>query len=117
MKSALRYAVLFVTFRGYVGKPVAITEFGCCTYAGASAVGGTGWLILDQVSPTPQVTGVHQRDEAEQVGYFHELMEVFDAEDVDSAFWFGFAGFALPHGNCAAPDVDMASYGAVTVSD
>jgi len=49
MKSALRYAVLFVTFRGYVrfGKPVAITEFGCCTYAGALAAGGAGWLILD----------------------------------------------------------------------
>jgi hypothetical protein len=105
--------------RGYVrlGKPVAITEVGCCTYAGASAAGGTGWLILDQVSSTPQLTGVHQRDEAEQVRYFHELMEVFDAEGVDSAFWFGFAGFALPHRNGAAQDVDMASYGAVAVSD
>jgi hypothetical protein len=99
------------------GKPLAITEFGCCTYAGAGAAGGTGWLILDQASPTPRLTGVHQRDEAEQVRYFRELMEVFDAESVDSAFWFSFAGFALPHRDDPARDVDMASYGAVAVSD
>jgi hypothetical protein len=86
--------------RGYTrfGKPVAITEFGCCTYAGAAAAGGTGWMILDLVSSRPQLTGVHHRDEVEQVRYFHELMEVFDAEGVDSAFWFSFAGFALPTG-------------------
>ena len=102
---------------GRFGKPVAITEFGCCTYTGAAAAGGTGWLILDQASLTPQLTGVHQRDEAEQVAYFHELLEVFDEEGVDSAFWFSFASFALPHREDPARDVDMASYGVVAVSD
>jgi hypothetical protein len=102
---------------GRFGKPVAITEFGCCTYAGAGAAGGTGWLILDQASSTPQLTGEHQRDEGEQVPYFRELMEVFDAEGVDSAFWFSFASFALPHRDDPARDVDLASYGVVAVSD
>ena len=32
------------------GKPVVITEFGCCTYRGAADRGGLGWAI---VSPTP----------------------------------------------------------------
>jgi hypothetical protein len=99
------------------GKPVAITEFGCCTYAGAGAAGGTGWLILDQASSVPKLTGEHRRDEGEQVRCFRESMEAFDAAGVDSAFWFSFAGFALPHRDDPARDVDLASYGAVAVSD
>ena len=29
------------------GRPVVITEFGCCTYRGAADAGGTGWAIVD----------------------------------------------------------------------
>jgi hypothetical protein len=29
------------------GKPVVVTEFGCCTYRGAGARGGTGWMVGD----------------------------------------------------------------------
>src|SRR5207249_3725157 len=29
------------------GRPVAITEFGCCTYRGAADAGGRGFAILD----------------------------------------------------------------------
>jgi hypothetical protein len=32
------------------GKPVAVTEFGCCTYRGAADRGGTGWMITDETS-------------------------------------------------------------------
>ncbi len=106
--------------RGYAryGKPVAITEFGCCTYAGASAAGGTGWLILDpKAEDEPRLDGPYERDESEQARYFRELMDVYDAEGVDAAFWFSFAGFALPHRDDPARDVDMASYGVVAVSD
>jgi hypothetical protein len=41
-------------YRAYVralhthGKPVAVTEFGCCAYRGAAADGGRGWLIVDR---------------------------------------------------------------------
>ena len=30
------------------GKPLAVTEFGCCGYAGAADRGGLGWAIIDQ---------------------------------------------------------------------
>ena len=29
------------------GKPLAVTEFGCCAYAGAGDRGGMGWAIID----------------------------------------------------------------------
>ncbi len=106
--------------RGYrrFGRPVAITEFGCCTFAGASERGGSGWLILDRDVDPPALDGDYERDEGEQVRYFNELMDIYDAEEVDSAFWFSFAGFALPRrrGDLKL-DLDMASYGAVAVSD
>lgn len=103
---------------GRFGKPVAITEFGCCTFAGASAYGGTGWQILDpKAEDEPRLDGPRERDEGEQVRYFRDLMEVFHTENVDAAFWFSFAGFALPRRDDPARDVDMAAYGVVAVSD
>jgi hypothetical protein len=33
------------------GRPVAITEFGCCTYRGAADAGGRGFAILDISAP------------------------------------------------------------------
>ncbi len=45
-------------------------------------------------------------------------MDIYDAEGVDAAFWFSFAGFALPRRRGDPRlDIDMASYGAVAVSD
>jgi hypothetical protein len=41
------------TFRSEVrkqlqhGKPLAVTEFGCCGYAGAGDRGGMGWAVID----------------------------------------------------------------------
>jgi hypothetical protein len=32
------------------GRPVAVTEFGCCTYRGAAGRGGMGWMIVDEKS-------------------------------------------------------------------
>jgi hypothetical protein len=96
------------------GKPVAVTEFGCCTYRGAAERGGTGWMILDRNADPPMLDGEYERDEDEQVRYLHELLEAFEAEGLDSAFWFSFAAFELPHGT-ADPrhDLDLASYGLV----
>lgn len=96
------------------GKPVAVTEFGCCTYRGAADRGGTGWMILDRQRTPATLDGDYQRDEQEQVRYLHGLLEVFEAEKIDSAFWFSFAGFELPH-RPGAPhrDLDLASYGLV----
>ncbi|WP_433466555.1 hypothetical protein [Spirillospora sp. CA-128828] len=95
------------------GKPVAVTEFGCCTYSGAADRGGTGWMIVDRDTEPPGLDGTYERDEREQVRYFRELLDVFESEGVDSAFWFTFAGFGLPHDPDPAHDLDLASYGVV----
>ncbi|MEV5711060.1 hypothetical protein [Actinoallomurus sp. NPDC052274] len=96
------------------GKPVAVTEFGCCTYRGAAARGGIGWTIADREAD--RLDGVYVRDEAEQATYMRELLEIFEREGVDSAFWFTFAGYSLPH-RAGDPihDLDLASYGVVKV--
>jgi hypothetical protein len=100
------------------GKPVAITEFGCCTYRGASDRGGTGWMILQETSDSVTLDGFYQRDEDEQVKYLQELLEVFAAEGIDSAFWFSFAGFELQHrAGDPGNDLDLASYGLVATLD
>ena len=44
-----------------------------------------------------RIKGDHVRDESEQVTYLRELLEIFEQEGVDSAFWFTFAGYGLPH--------------------
>jgi hypothetical protein len=98
------------------GKPVAITEFGCCAYAGAGAKGGMGWMAADyDDGGTPRLTGDYQRDESEQVTYLRELHQIFTEEGADLAFWFTFAGYHHPTSSDPRLDVDMASYGLVSV--
>jgi len=97
------------------GKPVAVTEFGCSTFRGAADDGGLGWAIVDEQADPPRLTGRYVRDEAEQVGYLHDLLGVFEQEGVDSAFWFTFADYNLPHDPNPSRDLDMASYGVVKV--
>ena len=44
------------------GKPVVITEFGCCTFRGAEDLGGTGFLVVDwSVSPPELREGTRPR--------------------------------------------------------
>jgi hypothetical protein len=98
------------------GKPLVVTEFGCCAYRGAAARGGMGWSIARyDDGGVPRLTGDYQRDETEQVTYLRELHEIFEAEGVDLAFWFTFAGYHHPTSADPRLDVDMASYGLVTV--
>jgi hypothetical protein len=96
------------------GKPLAVTEFGCCPYAGAAGRGGMGWAIIEAAADgPPQLDGDYVRDEGEQVRYFRELQAIFEEEGVDLAFWFTFAGYNLPHHADPRRDLDMASYGVV----
>jgi hypothetical protein len=83
------------------GKPVAVTEFGTCAYQGAGLRGGMAWTVPDGAV----------REEGEQVRYFAELLDVFEEEGVDSAFWFTFAGYGRPG------DLDLGSYGVVKMLD
>ena len=99
------------------GKPVAITEFGCTTYRGAADKGGRGDMIVewgDDGRPLG-LKGDYIRDEDEQARYLRELLEIFNAEGVDSAFVNTFARYDLPHRSAPREDLDMASYGVVKV--
>lgn len=89
--------------RGHLahGKPVAVTEFGTCAYQGAANLGGMAW------QPPPDAVP----DEAEQVRYFTELLDIFEAEGVDAALWFTFAGYGRTGND------DIASYGVVRMLD
>ena len=100
-------------YRRY-GKPVAITEFGCCPYRGAGGAGGAGWAIVEDVGGVPHVPARYERDEGEQVRYFTELLDVFDADGVDSAFWFTFAAYSHPRHDDPRLDLDLAGYGVVS---
>jgi hypothetical protein len=95
------------------GKPLAITEFGCCGYAGAADRGGMGWAIVDTTADPPRLDGDYVRDEAEQVRYLQELQAIFEEEGADQTFWFTFAGYDYVHGTQPRQDLDMASYGVV----
>ncbi|MEU6710648.1 hypothetical protein ABZ897_04130 [Nonomuraea sp. NPDC046802] len=83
------------------GKPVAVTEFGTCAYTGAADRGGSAWIV----------PGDAVRDEGEQVRYYTELMDIFEAEGVDTALWFTFAGYTRTGA------ADLGSYGVVKMLD
>lgn len=83
------------------GKPVAVTEYGTCAYRGAGDLGGMAWQPPADAVP----------DEYEQLRYLEELLDIFETEGVDTAFWFSFA-------NCDKPGArDIASYGVVRMLD
>lgn len=108
------------SLRGYTrfGKPVVVSEFGCCTYAGAADAGGAGFMIFDyDAQPTKlklKVTGL-QRNEAEQSRYLSELLAIFDEEGIHGAFWHTFAGWGFPHRPNPQRDLDLGSFGLVKV--
>jgi len=95
------------TFRAHLreffshGKPVAITEYGTCAYAGAGDLGGMAW------QPPPGAVP----DEDEQVRYLGEVLDIFEEEGVDTALWLSFANYDKPG------DRDIASYGVVRMLD
>jgi len=111
-KNASGYVDHLRAYRAH-GKPLAATEFGCCTFRGAGDLGGAGWTILDQNADPPRIVRGYERDESEQVRYMRDLLEIFAAEGVDTAFWFTFAAFEAPHRDDPMFDYDMASYGVV----
>jgi hypothetical protein len=102
------------------GKPVAITEFGAATYRGAGDRGARGLEIVEYDKDTGapvRLNGSYVRDEEGQAKYLRELLEVFEAEGVDSTFVFAFALHGYPHRRDGDPreDLDLASYGIVKV--
>lgn len=98
-------------------KPAAITEFGCTTHRGAADLGGRGDMIVEWGADgrPHRLDGEYVRDEHEQANYLRELLDVFDAEGVDTAFVNTFARYDLPHRADPRRDLDRASYGVVSV--
>jgi hypothetical protein len=101
---------------GAHGKPVAITEFGCCTYTGAANQAGHDIIEWDTATASPAgLDGDYTRDEDEQATYLRGLLDILTAEDVDSAFVYTFARYDLPHRSDPDADLDLASCGVVKV--
>jgi len=100
-----------------LGKPVAITEFGCCTYRGAADAGARAdWIIeWDDSGRASHLNEKYIRDEDEQAKYLLELLEIFELEKVDAVFVNTFARYDLPHRADTIRDLDMASGGIVKV--
>ena len=98
-------------------KPVAVLEFGCCTYKGAEDKGGAGWTIVGTEDGKPVIKGDYIRDETVQAEYITELLDVFKQEKVFAAFVFTFINPVYKHSNNPHLDLDMASYGIVKPVD
>jgi hypothetical protein len=99
------------------GKPVVITEFGCCTYRGAQDRGALGWAIVDRKANPPRLTEEVVRDEEVQATYLVRTLDVLAEARVDGAFWFTFAGYEYPYNPDPHYDLDCASYGVVKMLD
>jgi hypothetical protein len=102
------------------GKPVAITEFGCAAHLGAADMAARGisdWIEWDDYGHPLRLKGNPVRNEDEQARYITELLNVFDAEGVDSVFVYTFARYDLVDRSKSGEDFDMASAGIVRVLD
>jgi hypothetical protein len=97
------------------GKPVVITEFGCCTFEGAERKGGGGWTIVDFDREPPVVKPGYRRSEPAQAEHVGELLDLFASEGVHGAYVFDFMAPSFTHHAEPASDLDMASYGVVKV--
>lgn len=102
-------------FRSF-GRPIAIPEFGCCTYKGAAALGARGWRALEGVNEDGSGTFrdglIPERDETEQADYYERQLRFYDENGVDSAFAFIFNQPGYPGGE-GDRDLDRAAYGLV----
>jgi len=100
-----------------MGKPVAIMEFGCCTYQGAANSGARAdWIIeWDNSGLASHLNNTYMRDEDEQARYLLELFTIFETEKVDAVFVNTFARYDLPHRADPVKDLDIASAGLVKV--
>ncbi|HET9547108.1 MAG TPA: hypothetical protein VFO97_04700 [Desertimonas sp.] len=96
------------------GKPVVITEFGCCTFRGAEDLGGTGFLVVDWSVSPPELREGTVRDEQVQADYLDELLTIFESEGVHGAFVYDFIQPGSPHiPEAPQYDYDTASFSVV----
>lgn len=97
------------------GKPVVITEFGCCSFRGAAAKGGGGFMIVNWRKEPHTIKPGHTRDEGEQADYLESLVALYKEERVHGAFVYAFSEPRNLHTDDPRTDLDMASYGVVRI--
>lgn len=91
------------------GKPLAITEFGTCTYEGAPQAGGMGWNVIDY--DKGEIKGDLVRSEHTQAVHLTDLVRVFESMGLYAAMAFEFVTPDAPHRpDNPKKDLDMASY-------
>ncbi|MEV8421907.1 abortive infection protein [Streptomyces niveus] len=98
------------------GKPLLITEFGCCTFEGAAAAGPTGFDIIDWSADPPVLTGAYVRSEQEQADYLTDLLDLYESHGVHGAYVYDFAS-SKPYSPDPARDLDMGSFGLLKAVD
>ena len=92
------------------GKPVAITEFGCCSYNGADDKGPTGYSVLDISKKPPAFTEKCSRNEKVQADYIIDALQTYDSKNVEGTFIFDFYSQKLTYSDNPGNDYDMASF-------
>ncbi|MEV0226037.1 abortive phage infection protein [Streptomyces sp. NPDC050704] len=96
------------------GKPLAITEFGTCTFVGAPEEGGMGWNVVDYSKEPAEIKGDLVRSERVQAAYLTDLLDVFESMNLHAAMAFEFVTADAPHRpDNPRYDLDMASYAIV----
>jgi hypothetical protein len=79
-----------------------------------------GWHKLTIVSwftDPPRLRGDHPRDESVQARYLHELIDLYDTEDVHGCFVFTYAIPDYPRTPDPHHDLDKAGFGIVAFND
>ncbi|MFE5590334.1 abortive infection protein [Streptomyces sp. NPDC056549] len=92
------------------GKPVVVTEFGCCTFTGAREHGGSGFNAVDWEREPPLVRDGVTRNEREQAGEVGDLLDLYAAERLHGAFVYNFIAPDSPYSPQRRHDLDMASF-------
>jgi hypothetical protein len=96
-----------------LGKPTAVTEFGCCTYAGAAAAGDMGWNVVDYDKDPPEIIGGLVRSETEQARFVTRMLGEFESMNLYAALVYDFVTPDAPHRRNPRYDLDLASYSIV----
>ncbi|WP_152360666.1 abortive infection protein [Microlunatus speluncae] len=97
------------------GRPVLITEFGCCTYQGAAERGAGGFSVIDYGTDPPTMPAQLVRSERVQADYLDESLDIFTEAGVHGTFVFGFSEPSLPTSADPIHDLDQGSFGIVKV--
>ncbi|WP_327685799.1 abortive phage infection protein [Streptomyces sp. NBC_00467] len=95
------------------GKPLAMLEFGSCTFLGAPEQGGMGWNTVDYSKDPPEIRGDLVRSERTQAAYLTGVLDVFESMNLYAAMAYTFVTPDAPHRPEPRYDLDMASYSIV----